>query len=581
MKKKFVMVIMMSLALCLVVGGISYAWLSQTTKGNKSQTLVVGNLVLTLSEKEAITLTNSYPMSDQNGLKTTPYIFTLQNTGAIHSNYAIYLDDVDLSEGEERMGNESLRYSIVRDGQTLKIGNLSEIEGKLIDQGLITAGTKYEYELRIWIKESAGNEVAKKVFKGKIRVVGNQIQGSSNETDVTCFSFNKTTGTITGYNNSCSKDVWIPEEIGGVTVQTIASNAFLGRGLTSLFVPSTVAYIGQRAFNNNQLPDNQAFIYGRNSDGSEDRSTVVGYGGSKRENIIIPSQVKTIEAFAFQGNQLKTVVIPEGVKEIKGRAFATNQLTHIEIPSTVTFLEGGAFAGNKLPDSEAFIYGRNSDGSINYSILNSYGGSRRDNIEIPSTVKELSSHSFYTNYLTRIVIPEGIKKIGRFAFEGNSLTSVSLPSTLIQIEGGAFTGNQLPDSEAFIYGRNSDGSIDKTTLASYGGSNLNNVVIPEGVQRLIKNSLAWIGITNLTLPQSLTTIENQAIQSILISSITIPPNVTKIEGNSLINLTKLRTIVNQTERSFNWKAITAGNGEATFVTGVIPHSNGNITVKSS
>ena len=83
------------------------------------------------------------------------------------------------------------------------------------------------------------------------------------------------------------------------TLLRIINSAFKECGLTSLNIPSSVTYIEPGVFNNNQLSDEEAFIYARNSDGSIDYTTLISYGGANRDNIIIPDSVKTISAEAF------------------------------------------------------------------------------------------------------------------------------------------------------------------------------------------------------------------------------------------------------------------------------------------
>lgn len=79
----------------IVVIGVSYAWLQITLTGTKTVVIRSGNLSLNLDEdaSEGISLTNAYPMTDQEGLKTISYEFTLKNDGTIPSDYTIYLED--------------------------------------------------------------------------------------------------------------------------------------------------------------------------------------------------------------------------------------------------------------------------------------------------------------------------------------------------------------------------------------------------------------------------------------------------------------------------------------------------------
>lgn len=89
------------------------------------------------------------------------------------------------------------------------------------------------------------------------------------------------------------------------------------------------------------------------------------------------------------------------------------------------------------------------------------------------------------------------------------------------------------------------------------------------------------GLDSVEIPNSVTTIGSSAFSDNDLTSVTIPSSVTSI-GNSAFRKTSsynpITTIINQTGREFDWKSITGGSSEATFVTGTVPHSDGDITV---
>lgn len=153
-------------------------------------------------------------------------------------------------------------------------------------------------------------------------------------------------------------------------IQTISHFAFSDNQLTNVDIPSSVTSMGTGVFNNNQLIEEQAFLYYRNSNGTWDTTKLKGYGGTEKNDIVIPSTVVTIEENAFRTNiinnvtipssvktigqsafldiQLKSVTIENGVTKISSDAFRSNQLTNVTIPSSVTTISTRAFLSNQL-----------------------------------------------------------------------------------------------------------------------------------------------------------------------------------------------------------------------------------------
>jgi len=120
---------------------------------------------------------------------------------------------------------------------------------------------------------------------------------SDSFTDEACFTFDSTTGTITGYDDSCPKDVVIPYTIEGVLVTTIGKgirgeNGFDSKQLTSVVIPNSVKSINNGAFFNNQLT-----------------------------NVIIPNSVTSIGVLAFSMNQLTSLTIGTSVETMGNNAF--------------------------------------------------------------------------------------------------------------------------------------------------------------------------------------------------------------------------------------------------------------------
>jgi hypothetical protein len=224
---------------------------------------------------------------------------------------------------------------------------------------------------------------------------------------------------ITGCVDECPSDLVIPEEIDGYSVISIEGSAFYQIGLNALILPNTLQYIGERAFERNQLT-----------------------------TLTIPSSVIEIGRSAFDFNQLVEVIIPDGVFYIGESAFADNQLTTLTIPDSVEIIGDGAFDFNQLtsltiPDS------------ISYLGEYVFAENRLTTVTIPDSVTSIGDGAFDFNQLTSVTIPESVTSIGGVAFHGNQLTSVTIGNSVTSIGDGAFAANQLtsitiPNSVSYI-----------------------------------------------------------------------------------------------------------------------------------
>ena len=614
-KKKIIILSIAIIGLLLIATGVTYAFLNINFEGTKVNSLYVPSISLTYSES-GNALTIDTRVNNDNEGKELPYFeFSVSGESEVDYplDYYIYL-----TEEESSLTRDKIKFYLTKvennsETQVLEptLGsNLKNYGTNESDLFLYKASFDFTeenntfsdtYRLRGWISHDALVEVTPDInssngtqditveslsYKFKVNV-------STTSMDSYCYGFDKSTGTITNYycypGNSYGyeniSDLEIPSNIDGVRVTTIGS-AFINKSLTSvtipetvtnitvgafrnnrinsLVIPSSVTSIGPYAFNNNQLPDDEAFIYARKSDGSEDKTNIVSYAGAKRENVIIPEGVTTISHAAFVYCSLTEVTLPSTLQTISSRAFMSNNLTHIDIPDSVTSLNGNAFNDNMLADEDAFIYARKAGGGEDRTTIIGYGGANKDNVIVPEGVLRIASSAFVSCQINSITLPEGLERIDDGAFEANNLTELNIPNTVTYIGNGAINNNYFPEETAYLFARNSDGTIDDTTLVSYGG-NQEVVNIPNTIKTIKTyaiNDGTRNSIKTIVVPESVETIENYAF------------------SKSLYNNTSLTTIVNQTGKSFNWGLIINNVSGYNFVTGTVINSLGNIEVVS-
>lgn len=131
------------------------------------------------------------------------------------------------------------------------------------------------------------------------------------ETDSKYFTYKEVTNgiEISGYNIEGGLDVIVPKKIDGKDVVSFGTWAFKSKNLTNLVIPDSVTNLGTGAFNDNKLPDSQAFILNKN------RDYVNSYGG-KNKNPVIPDGIKYTGYFGFSQCYIESVTIPDSVIEI-------------------------------------------------------------------------------------------------------------------------------------------------------------------------------------------------------------------------------------------------------------------------
>ena len=163
-----VLIILISITL-----GISYAFLQTSFFASKESILKVGSLALVLDESDgnAITVSADGPLSDSEGVNLDNYYsFKLTNNGKVASSYTIYLDNQSLDDGDVRIDQKYVHYSLERDNSNNIAKALTE-EQKL-ESGIINSKQTINYKLRLWFSSDMTAEEENKVFKAKLRIEG-------------------------------------------------------------------------------------------------------------------------------------------------------------------------------------------------------------------------------------------------------------------------------------------------------------------------------------------------------------------------------------------------------------------------
>ncbi len=369
------------------------------------------------------------------------------------------------------------------------------------------------------------------------------------------------TVTISGYEETCPKDVVIPNKIDGKVVTKIGLSAFKQKGITSVVIPDTVTDIGDDAFRSNNLtsitlPSSLTTIGMWAFEYNQITSLVIpeGVTNVKQDafyynritSLTLPSTLRYIGNYAFSSNQITDLVIPDGVKSISTRAFFNNPLERLTIPSSVTLiqsydtfsLDNITYLSTDAPSSsnlhipanglDTLIIGSNVT-NLPYCGYQENGCSI-NSLEISSTyilTKDYASYSTNQNpfvnrwKINNVKIGNNITRLGNNVFRNNTITSVTLPNTLTEIGTGTFANNSITSLSI-------PGNITTIGSASFLDNSISSLTISNGVTTIRNGAFSSNNLTTVSLPNSVRTIENYAFSSNDISTITVGNGATSI-----------------------------------------------------
>ena len=332
---------------------------------------------------------------------------------------------------------------------------------------------------------------------------------------------------------SQSAIVVIPATYNGETVTGIGDRAFRNKNMTTVIIPDSVTYIGERAFE---------YCYSLSAIEIPNSVVTIGNyafrGCSNLSSIEIPDSVTTIGQQAFNNcSSLSSIEIPDSVTTIGHNAFGScSNLASVKIGSGVTYLEGYMFAGaQKLEEfiiSEDNPTYHNAGNCVIETETKTLVWARKDSV-IPTdgSVTYIRSWAFNACAgLTTVVIPEGVIDMNNDAFvDCPDLVSVSIPASMTNIHSYSFLNCPNLTSITVAEGNENYCSID-------------GVVYSKDVTQLVRFPA---GKDSVTIPESVTYIHPDAFCSNcdLLTEIFIPVNVENVSWDLFRELYNLVNVM--------------------------------------
>ena len=417
----------------------------------------------------------AWPISDEEGIATTGYTFKIKNNCAEDVNYQVVLESLK-TPNENYFDYEYIKVMLDNNGIN-RYADLSQVDKDTTDQNpeniletkQVFAGTlpgtdkdtenvtksEITHTIRIWVASDAENDQIGKEFKSRIKVFAGQ---GVPEPDIAltpeeCFTFDSSTGTITGYdfdNSICSnKTLVLPPTIGGVIVKSIIWSDQVPTendpfSWTSEKPYNDVAW-SEESLNVWEYIDlSRAFGLEVIGDG-----TFQGYEGDYE--LILPNNLKKIGWYAFNGysGQGQKLNIPDSVEFIGPQAFYFYWGDDLSLGSSVKEIGYEAFYNYKGTDKDLVI--PSSVETIGFEAFWQYDG---PNLVLNEGLKTLEMGVFETYNGGEFTIPSTIRKIGMYAFNYYSFgfTGADAKTVNINMSQADFNNNSIVDlNNSWVY----------------------------------------------------------------------------------------------------------------------------------
>ncbi|MGN1312108.1 MAG: hypothetical protein ACI4U4_03745 [Bacilli bacterium] len=186
-KKKIIIVIVI-LAVALIGFSLvnsTYSLFYHEETASNAESYSTGLLSIVASSKgETISLNNTLPISDTDGINTTPYTFTIKNIGNLDYKFNVKL--LSTSSSDTTIDPQYIKIKI-DDGD---VTTLSSLTNSIIKSDItLAAGESIDISIRVWLSIDTPNSQIGKVFNSKIVTDGQAVYTSTNNEVTTGAAF--------------------------------------------------------------------------------------------------------------------------------------------------------------------------------------------------------------------------------------------------------------------------------------------------------------------------------------------------------------------------------------------------------
>ena len=192
MQKKKIWIIASIVGVFLITLGISFALWYQTLEQTDHNILQTACFEIEFLDGDAISLSKAFPMIDEDGLKNTPYTFTIKNICNDSAKYQINLET--LNPSGMKLPDKYLKANLQEDGSSKVTTKLDKelntdletsttIEGAIdaykLFTGILEPNETKEFHLRLWMHSDVTQDDEDSMnanFAGKVSIIASYYQ---------------------------------------------------------------------------------------------------------------------------------------------------------------------------------------------------------------------------------------------------------------------------------------------------------------------------------------------------------------------------------------------------------------------
>ena len=193
--KKKIIIIVAVIAVSLIGFSLinsTYSLFYHEDTSKNTEGYSTGTLSITASSKGGtVSLSDALPVEDSVGSASTPYTFTVTNTGNL--NYKFNIKLLSTGSSSTTIGSQYIKLKVDNDA----VSTLSSLNSGIIKKDVtLAAGESIDISVRVWLSISTPNSQIGKTFNSKIVIDGQAVYTESSAADETLDRLNKLNNTI-------------------------------------------------------------------------------------------------------------------------------------------------------------------------------------------------------------------------------------------------------------------------------------------------------------------------------------------------------------------------------------------------